>query len=253
MITFTPFHSFQLGPVKIFVWGFILAIAFLVGMVLATKKAKKLNLDSEHVQGSLIYMIAGSFVGARLGYIFAYPYQFSDWLQIFRIWDGGLVFLGGFIGGTAGFYLYAKIKKLDFWKYADLLAPYAALGIAITRIGCFIDWHCYGVPTTLFWGIKVGNALPVHPTQLYHSLANFLIFFVLIKTLIKKKFEGQIFSLFLMLYAVPRFLIDFLREYDYRVGLSVSQYTMIAMFMLGLYLYMSKSKSLNKKSMKEGE
>lgn len=247
MINFTPFHNFSIGPLRIYVWGLLLAIAFLVGGFLAAKRAKGHGLDSEKVYNSLIYIIISSIIGARLSYVAAYPYQFSNLIEIFKIWGGGLTFLGGFLGGLIGFIIYAKISKIDFWKYADLLAPSLALGIAITRIGCFIDWHCYGIPTNLPWGVRVGTALPVHPTQLYHMLSDLILFFILInKNLYKKMFDGKIFALFLILYSIFRFFIDFLRAYEYKVILPISQWTMILVFLIGLGIYFKQSKSLNK-------
>ena len=222
MINLTPIHSFQLGPLNIYLWGLILAIAFLVGAVLAAKKAKQFNLDSENVYHSLIYIIIGALVGARISYIIAYPYLFSNFVEMLKIWDGGLTFLGGLLGSIIGMLVFCKIYKINFWKYADLLAPYLALGIAITRIGCFIDWHCYGIATNVSWAVCAEGSC-VHPTQIYHSIANFVIFLVLInKNTQKNKFDGKIFALFLILYSVFRFFIDFFRAYDYKILLSVS-------------------------------
>lgn len=242
MITHTPFHYFYLGPLKIYFWGLMLAIAFLTGAVLAAKKAEKSGMDGEKIYHSIIYIIVGSIIGARVSFFIAYPYQLSDFFELFRIWDGGLTFLGGLIGGILGMLTFSKIYKLDFWKYADLLSPYLALGIAITRIGCFVDWHCYGVASNLPWAVCVEGSC-VHPTQIYHLIADVCIFLILInKKTIKHKAKGQIFALFLMLYAVFRFLVDFWRAYDYRILLSLSQWAMILVFAFGLYIYLKKGK-----------
>lgn len=242
MINFNPIHYFELGPLRIYSFGLMLAIGSAVAVYFAYREAKRFDLDGKKVLDSLLYILIGGLIGARLLYFLTYYYQFSSPVEFFYIWQGGLVSHGGFIGGFIGFYLFARKYKINFWRYADLFAPYIALGIAITRIGCFINWDDFGKYTSVPWGVAADGDFPRHPTQLYHLLSNFIIFLYLFSIRYKKKFEGQLFLLLLILYSVGRFIVDFFRDYETTMFLAPSQILMIVFFITALIIYKKRSK-----------
>ena len=127
-----------------------------------------------------------------------------------NIREGGLAIHGGVIAGIIVGYLFTKKKNLNFWQIADIVAPSLILGQAIGRWGNYINKEAYGTPTDLPWGILV-DGVKVHPTFLYESLWNFGIFFFLMLYKNKKKFNGEVFYLYAILYSIGRFFIEGLR------------------------------------------
>jgi len=238
MIAYNPIHYFELGPIKIYSFGLMFAIGVAVAAFLSYKTAKKYDLDGKKILDALVYILVGALVGARLVYFLLYYYQFSSPVEFFYIWEGGLASHGGFIGGFLSFYLFSKKHKINFWKYADLLAPYIALALAIVRIGCFINWDDYGKYTSLPWGISAEGDFPRHPAQIYHIISDFMVFLILYKIKDKKRFDGQIFLLLVILYSIGRFIVDFFRDYDYYVwGIAPSQIFVTALFITSIILY----------------
>jgi phosphatidylglycerol:prolipoprotein diacylglycerol transferase len=138
---------------------------------------------------------------------------------MFKLWEGGLVFYGGLLLTVGVTLAYMKWHRLPLWKWADLFSPPIALGLFFGRIGCFLAGCCYGKETSLPWGVifKDPNSLArlsvsLHPTQLYEAAGCLVLFFFLRWKEEKKAFDGQIFWLFLLLYAVLRFLIETVRD-----------------------------------------
>jgi len=135
--------------------------------------------------------------------------------DILKIWTGGLVFLGALIFDCIAGAWYIKRYQLDFWTISDILAPGAALGQAIGRIGCFMAGCCYGKPTTYPWAVIFHDphslaplGVPLHPTQLYHSMACLIIFAILMVLRKYKSFAGQVFLWYLILHSTQRLLIE---------------------------------------------
>jgi phosphatidylglycerol:prolipoprotein diacylglycerol transferase len=171
---------------------------------------------------------------------------------------GGLVFYGGLIGSFAACYVFLKKRKLQVWQIGDLVAPYLSLGIAITRIGCFLNGCCFGKPTCLPWGVKFpsgspasnfyGENLAIHPTEIYELIYCFILFLFLLVMKKYKKFHGQIFWIFVLFYSILRSLNETLRgdaERGFYFGLSTSQLIgvftgLAAVFML---VYLGKNKN----------
>jgi phosphatidylglycerol:prolipoprotein diacylglycerol transferase len=161
---------------------------------------------------------------------------------MFYIHRGGIVFYGGFVGGVLGAWIYARIKKLDFWKLADLLAPSLVLAHAFGRLGCFMNGCCYGKSCSLPWGVEFpagtvadwgpGAPLgPVHPTQLYEAAFLFYFSFALMIIDRGKKFEGQTVASYGLIYALFRFIVEFWRGDVPRYNsLTASQWLSIVIF-----------------------
>lgn len=217
---------FSAGPFTMYSWGLLNAIAIIIAGIFIYRNTKN-QFSGNEILETIVSMIIGGMIFARLSYVLLNLSEFSNFASIFSISNGGLEGFGGLIGGIFGGWAYSKIKKLDFGKFLDISAPWIALAFAIGRIGCFLRGCCFGIPTGLPWGIIYNDSSlaslyysgAVHPTQLYHALADFMIFIVLI--IINKRKESKIiklreksenlFLLFLILYSIERILIDFLR------------------------------------------
>jgi len=227
---------FTIGSFSIYSYGVMLALAFIVGIFLAMKEAKRSGEDPERVLDISLYVILGALIGGRLGYIiFNIDYYFTNPIKILYFRQGGLSFLGAFLVAYSLCWLYVKRTKLSFWKFADIATPSIAIGIGIARIGCFLNGCCFGVvtencgikfpslhmPPVYLQQLKDGLiasgsscTLPVIPTQLYSSLYGFLIFFILLWIKKYKKYDGFLFLYFLILYSISRFTIEFFRFYE---------------------------------------
>ena len=164
------------------------------------------------------------------------------------LWEGGLVFYGGILGGILSTIFFLKKYGLPFWKTMDVLAPPLVLAQAIGRIGCFMAGCCYGKTTELPWAVTFNNpntlapkGLHLHPTQLYHSIANLTIFCILFFFVRKRKrFNGQVLCMYLFLYPLARFFLEFFRG-DPKIHLigplNLTQGFSIIIFLIGVYLY----------------
>lgn len=213
----------KFGKLSIHTYGFFIATGFIVGILLAKFEAKRLGEDQEKIMDLCFYILIASIVGARLFYVFTSHKMFlSDPLEILRVWNGGLVFYGGFIGALVTAVVYIKKKKISPWKTVDILTPSLALGYCIARLGCFSAGCCYGKASDLPWAVTFTNpdslaplGIPLHPTQLYSSLINLLIFSFLWFFRSRKKFDGQLFWIYVLLYGVTRSFIEILRG-DFR-------------------------------------
>lgn len=179
----------------------------------------------------LIAMVFG-FAGAKINHLLQYPGRFS--------WQSGFVFYGGLIGGVAAASVYVRTKGVSLPVVADLAAAPVMLGLAIGRVGCFLTGCCYGKPTDGYLGVRIPNAgpAPVLPTQLFESAAT-LAFFFLLSWLYRRprKFNGEVFLVMATLYAVWRFLIEFVRGDDrpiWAAGLFYSQWVSLAAFAAAL-------------------
>lgn len=226
--------GFQLGPLYIRFYGIILMIGAVAAAFLAEREARRRGQDSELVWDGLIWVLIGGILGARIWHIFTPPpsmveagitpyFYLTHPLDALAIWRGGLGIPGAIIGGLIAIYLFCRRRKLDFPMWLDIAAPALALGQAIGRWGNFVNQELYGAPTDLPWKIFIApqNRLPgfmdqayYHPLFLYESLWNLGIVIVLL-WLGRRKADwlknGDIFLIYLILYPVGRFLLEFIR------------------------------------------
>jgi len=226
----------RLGPVNLYSYGFMLALAFTAATLFAARQAGKKGIDRNLMYDLVLYILVGSIAGARLLFVslnFAY-YQAHP-IEIFKLWEGGLVLYGGIVFGFITGIIYLRRARAAVWQIADIIAPALALGIAIGRIGCFLNGCCYGRVSR--WGVRFPatdnppafeeqvrhglipsaavRSLPVLPTQLYESLACLVLFGILLWAGKRQKhFDGYLFWLFIMLYSVQRFFMEGIRYYD---------------------------------------
>lgn len=228
----------DLGFLKIYSWGFMVAVAFIVATILSAKEAKRKKIDHEKIYSLLIYIIIGAIIGSRIGYLLFDLNNIANFLDIFKFWEGGLSFHGGFVGGILSGFFYVKKNRLNFWEIADVIAPSIPLAQAIGRIGCFLRGCCYGIETALPWGINyLGETR--HPTQIYSSIALFLIFIFLSKQKYKKNFNGALFLTYIIIYSVFRFFIEFIRvEPRVLFGLTGAQIVSIVFFVIAIFIFL---------------
>ncbi|MHB8170138.1 MAG: prolipoprotein diacylglyceryl transferase [Thermincolia bacterium] len=207
---------FEVGGFSLYSWGASLALAVLVGTYLATREAKRHNIDGNKIMDLVLAVVIGGLIGGRLFYVLVYDLQsyLANPLEIFMIWEGGLVFYGGLMGGVLAGIWYVRLARLPFWSTADLVVPFLALGYGIVRLGCFANGCCYGKPTEGLWGVVFPHLDEIsrHPTQLYSSVTGFLLFVILYYLLRQKSFNGQVFLAYVIFYGVSRTLIEAFRE-----------------------------------------
>lgn len=245
---------------NIYTYGFFLAVAFIVGVFIAKRFAEKSDIDPEKMTDLCIYTLIGGIVFSRLFYVFTNPALFKDnLLGIFKIWEGGLVFYGGFIGALLTALVYMRFTHLPFWKIADILSIPVAVGHGIGRIGCFFAGCCYGKACDLPWAVVFNHpdtlaqprGVPLHPTQLYSVGVNLTIALFLFMIRKRTKFDGQLFWIYILLYGISRSIVEIFRG-DFRGAivfgmLSISQTIGIAMSLLAvvmlLYLKHRNSKA----------
>ena len=238
----------EFGFFKVFSYGLLVAIAFLVAILLASSRGEKEGFDPQKILDLCFYVMVSALVGARLLYVIVeYKYFSTVPLEIFKFWKGGLVFYGGLILGVIVSLWYLKRHQMPVWKTADLLAPSIAIGQGIGRWGCFFAGCCYGVKTDVPWAISFTNPsslapldIPLHPTQIYLSLNALFIFLILILLSKRKTFDGQIIWSYGILYSIGRFAIEYLRDDDRGFAvervLSTSQF--VGIFIVALSLFM---------------
>jgi phosphatidylglycerol:prolipoprotein diacylglycerol transferase len=207
------------GPVTITWYGIFVAAGFLFGLWTASRRALAERISPETIIDLGPWLLIGTIVGARIMYVVTYWHEAfagRPFVEVFEVWHGGLVFYGGFIGASLACILFVVTRKLSLWKMADVLAPSIALGSFFGRWGCLMNGCCYGKPTTMPWGIQYppGLELPVgkvHPTQIYDSLLNLCLYGFLAWLFRRKKFDGQIFAVFLICYALVRSFVEIFR------------------------------------------
>jgi phosphatidylglycerol:prolipoprotein diacylglycerol transferase len=239
---------FRLGGLAVYAYGFFVAIGFVAGVIFATLRARKEGIPFEKVVDLFFYTVLSAILGSRILFVLINLDVYRENpLQIFKIWEGGLVFYGGLILAIGVSIGYMRWHRLPIWKFADLFSPSIALGLFFGRIGCFFAGCCYGRETSLPWGIIFTDPnslarlnVPLHPTQLYESTSSLIIFFFLNWMEKKKTFDGQLFWLFLFLYSVTRFFIEMLRDdprgFLFRGLLSTSQGIGIFLAILSIFV-----------------
>lgn len=235
---------FKIGNFTIYTYGVLVAIGFFVGIQYVVKYSKNI-INKQQIYDFLFYLILAGIVGARLFYVLLdLSYYVSHPLEIIQVWKGGLVYYGGFIATLIFAFIYCKNKKINIVKLIDIFAPALALGHFFGRIGCFFSGCCYGKNTDCFLAIS-----HKHPTQLYESFGNLIIFFILHNLLKKFHKDGYIFILYMLLYSVLRFSIEFFRGDDrglFIFGLSIAQNISIIIFIVSIALIVYNKKNRNK-------
>jgi len=236
----------QFFGLSIHSYGAMLALGFIVGISLATREATRTGVDTEMILNLTFWILISAILGSRIFHcIVFYPQYIKEPLHIFKLWEGGLVFYGGFIGATLVIIIYSYIHKLNFWQIADIMIPSAMLGVMFGRIGCTLAGCCFGkmcnpdfplgITFTHPMGLGIKNVplYPAQPLSAVNALAIFLILWLYRK---RKRFHGELLAIGLIIYSITRYLLEILRE-DPRgfinVGsLALSESQLVSIFML---------------------
>jgi len=227
----------QFGPFYIYSYGLMFVLSFAVALTLARHQAKKENLNPEAISNFAFLVFVAGIIGARLFYVIEnICYYLKKPLEIIMLQHGGLSWFGGLILGVFCGVVYLKKKKIAVYRTLDLVAPFLALGQAIGRIGCLLNGCCYGKVSQFGIYFKAHESILI-PTQIYSSLALILIFIILRFVQGKPHKDGQIFYLYLLLYSVKRFFIEFWRADNEIIflGLTLFQILCTAIFFLSIF------------------
>jgi len=234
---------FNRGSLTIYSWGAMLALAIIIITYLLYRRFLEEKLDPNHLFNLILLCAIFGILGARLFYVFFYEWDYYSLHLLEIIWPAGgfsgLVWYGGFAGGLLAAVIYVWRQQLMFWSLADLFAPYLALAYAIVRVGCFLNGCCYGEACALPWAVSfpVVDDLPRHPTQLYSSFLNIIIFTVLLYLYPRRKWNGQVFVSYLVLYSVYRFFVEFYREnLLWGSFLTIAQWISLGVFAVGSFI-----------------
>ncbi len=241
---------------KLHGFGIMLVLACFGALRISAWRARKERLDPEDVYGLATWLFAGGVIGARAFFVIQHHETLRDWTDILRFWQGGIVFYGCIIGGLAGSLMYWARHPFPFRPMADAVAPALALGVAVGRIGCFLNGCCFGAvcdwpwavrfpAETLPWASQVAaglipahasHSLPIHPTQLYAVLDGFLILALLSWFFPRRRRDGEVMALLMVTYPIARYMEESLRadEGPFFAGLTISQNISILVFACGV-------------------
>ena len=213
----------EIGRFRIYSYGFMLAIAFFVGILLAAWRAEKAGLKKDIVYDLSAVIIVLAVIGSRSLYIIMHRESYHSLIDMIALWQGGAIYYGGLILALIGSWIFVRVKGVSFLKIADILSPSIGIGIFFTRIGCFMAGCCFGSPTSCSLGVTfppdspagyIYSGIHIHPTQLYSSFYGLLIFLLLLLVEKKKTFDGFTFSFLCIFYGIARFIVDFFRYYE---------------------------------------
>ncbi len=240
--------AFEVFGIAVRWYGILISLGMLIGTIIAVRECRRIGFDEDILIDLLVFAIPISIIGARAYYvILSWDYYKGDIIKIINIRGGGIAIHGGIIAAVITTLIFCKIKKISFWKIADITSPSIILGQAIGRWGNYINKEAYGIPTDLPWAITV-NGQNVHPTFLYESIWNFIVFIFLIwyrKN--KAKVKGEVFLLYLTLYSFARFFIEGLRIDSLYIGsIRVAQLISLILIIVSMALFIKRRKRCEK-------
>lgn len=227
-------EGITIGSIMIHWYGVLIMLGALLAALLAEKEAKRSGLNPDAVWDMLIWLLLGGVIGARLWHVFTpsasniaagitTEYYLTNPLEILKTWKGGLGIPGAVIGGMLALWIYSRVKKTSFLAWTDMIAPGLALAQSIGRIGNFLNQELYGLPSSLPWAIYIDplHRIPgfesverYHPLFLYEIIWNLMNMGVLLWLLHRKAEKlktGDVFLVYLIIYPIGRFMLEFLR------------------------------------------
>ena len=257
---------FKFGSITLYTFGLMAALGFFAAIYYTKYEAGREGYDPEMAVDMTFWLMVMGLIGSRVMFILTeHEFYFKNPSEILKIWNGGLVWYGGLLAGTATAWIYTKYKGVRFLDMADILSPAVMLGLAIGRWGCFAAGDDYGIVSlsgSHWWTVTFTNPTclvpnellgkPLWPAQLIMSANGFSIFLVMNYLLRRKVFTGQIFFLMMMMYSVNRFLIEYIRGDENRGyvvpgAISTSQFVSLVVFPIAaaglIYLYSRHRKS----------
>lgn len=260
--------AIDLNIVKVNWYGILFLTTIVIARIKLGKDIKKIDnrLKAEDADMLILCAMSGMLIGARLLYLIVYQgypleHYFSHPLDIIAIWKGGVSFHGGLIGLVIGVWIYSRKYKIQFLKCIDVIALTAPIGLAEGRIGNFINGELWGKVTDGPFGIvfQQAGSLPRHPSQIYEALLEGVVLFFILKAYsMKERTKGSICGLFMVMYAIFRFSVEFVREPDSNLGyiafgwLTTGQLLCVPMLVIGLFVmnYESIANQCRKQSIK---
>ena len=250
----TP-YLFSIGTFQLRYYSLMYIVAFVLVyfLVIYRIKNEKYKYTAEDIQDYLVWAMIGVLLGARLGYVLIYnfvyylqhpleiflPFSFADGIRFIGI--SGMSYHGGVIGVIIMSVLFCRKRKIDFWKFADLICPAIPLGYTFGRLGNFINGELFGRATTMPWGmyfpLDATNTLR-HPSQLDEAAFEGILLFIILWLLRKKTgVDGSLLGLYIFGYGLARFIVEFFREPDFAVGLiSIGQFLCLLMMLAGIMI-----------------
>ena len=239
--------AFEVFSIKIYWYSLAYIFGFFLGSLYAKKLVNRIHctLNSEMIDDFLTYAIISVIIGGRIGYVVFYNFNFylNNPFEIFKIWNGGMSFHGGFLGILVAMIIFSRIKKILFFDLANIVAACVPIGLFLGRIANFVNGELYGIPTNGEWGVVFNEeSTPRHPSQIYEAIFEGLLIFLVLRFFLTKEyfFVFNTCAIFLILYGSFRFLIEFFREPDSHIGyilelLSIGQLLCLPMIFLGFY------------------
>ena len=261
----TP-YLFSIGTFQLRYYSLMYIVAFVLVyfLVIYRIKNEKYKYTAEDIQDYLVWAMIGVLLGARLGYVLIYnfvyylqhpleiflPFSFADGIRFIGI--SGMSYHGGVIGVIIMSVLFCRKRKIDFWKFADLICPAIPLGYTFGRLGNFINGELFGRATTMPWGmyfpLDATNTLR-HPSQLYEAAFEGILLFIILWLLRKKTgVDGSLLGLYIFGYGLARFIVEFFREPDFAVGpISIGQFLCLLMMLAGIMILIWLKNTTQKK------
>jgi len=244
----------SIGPFTIHGYGLMIAVGIIVALLVGDYRSKRFGLNGDLIYGLTLTTVVFGFLAARILFIIT---EWQDFIKdpMSFVTGSGFVVFGGIMGGALTIWAYCKIKKMDFLAYLDLMIPSVALAQGFGRIGCFLAGCCYGKETDSFLGITfthsdyAPNNVKLLPSQLIMSAGDFIIAAILLLYAKKNPSKGKTSALYLMLYSVGRFFVEFTRNDDrgFVGALSTSQFIGIFIFIVGAVAYFGVIPARDKK------
>lgn len=253
--------AFSMGVFEVRWYGIMVVLAVIAVIAISILEARRVGMPTEHIYNVGLWAIIGGIVISRLFHVIdKWNYYIANPWQIIRF--EGLTIYGAVIGAMIGVLIYAWVKKLSFWQIGDIAAPGALVGQAIGRVGCVLNGCCYGLPTTLPWGLiytypgSYGPGEAVHPTQIYHLLWNLIAFAIIWSLRTRLKPAGSVFLAYFALYAAGDLGVRFLREGEpFRsgmffnmqqaqlIGIAILMIT-VPLFLIRMWRYRAKQRAI---------
>jgi len=211
-----PLFLVKINYFPLLIFGLFLSVSFVVAIIMVKDESRRMGCDSDRMQDLCFWLLIAAIIGSRLLYIAANPTEFvSDPLEVFRIWNGGIAYFGGIMAAVIISIVFINKMRMPLGRTYDTLTPAIAIGHFFGWLGCFFSGSCWGYPSDLPWLVKIAYpdavASPtasLHPTSLYLATSHLVIFCILLYVKERRRFSGQMFWLYAMLYGISRFVIE---------------------------------------------
>jgi phosphatidylglycerol:prolipoprotein diacylglycerol transferase len=249
------------GLFKIYATGTLWGLAVLVSGIAASRAAYRKGFHPLWTWDLVAFAFIGGLILGRLGYFITKPGSLEEGpMEILRVWHGGMSLHWGVLGGFTVAFFHSWRHGLSFRHFSDTLAPALALGLAVSRFGCFLNGCCYGLPCPegyplavtfptepMYPGLPASHptdGLPRYPTQLFHFAANFAVYLILMRLQLRPVVPGGVFAGFFIFYSAGRFVVEFYRDDMVHAfwGLTVAQVASIALIAVGLVMWWAFAK-----------